>query len=343
MGYYLLRFADALAAVMVAVLAAGCSTLPSVEYSYYLSKMKVSISVTEVITCTGNVPAYTITPLATTEYSADTRIRYPIRIKDIEGFFSPFADSSMGMTFTDDGRLKGINQSTTGQGEAIIKAAASLAGAIIAGGGAPVKSALPEGGCAAVRSLGGDKGVTLLYYATIDSDNVSPNPPLNLEPQSKALHDAIGTVALPLALRVTPVDKSDAPHVQNIGGIGDDVAITLQKTASVTVTLFAKGSDYWHETLVVPLKDQTYQLPIPKAALFGGQTFSLALTDAGAVTSITYGKTQGFSGSLNAASSAVGVEAAGDAAKASAIKAQADIIAQSQRLANCKANPTKCT
>jgi hypothetical protein len=331
------------AGVMAAALAAGCSTLPNVEYSYYLSKMKGSISVTEVITCTGNVPAYTITPLATTDYSADTRTRYPIRIKDIEGFFSPFADSSMGMTFTDDGRLKGINQSTTGQGEAIIKAAASLAGAIIAGGGPAVKSGSPEGACAAIRSLGGDKGVTLIYYATIDSDNLSATPTLKPEPQSQALHDALGLVTMLPALKVTTVDKSDVPHAQVVGEIGNDVAITLQKTVDLQITLLVKGSDYWSQTLVVPLKDQTYQLPIPKAALFGGQTFSLALNDAGEITSISYGKTQGFSGALNAASSAVGVDAAGDALKASAIKAQADIIAQSQRLANCKANPAKCT
>lgn len=343
MGKSLVRFAGASAAVMAAALAAGCSTLPNVEYSYYLSKMKATISVTEVITCTGGVPAYTITPIATTEYSADTRTRYPVRIKDIEGSFALFADSSMNMTFTDDGRLKGINQSTTGQGETFLKAAAGLATALVAGGGAPVKSGQAAGGCAAVTSLGGDKGVTLLYSAAINSDNLSVAPVLTPEPQSLALYNAVKSVALPLSLGAQIVDKSDAPHAQNIGAINDSVSLTLQKTANLEVTLFAKGSTYWSEALVVPLKDQTYQLPILKAALFGGQTFILGLNDAGAITSITYGKTQGASGAVNAVSGALGVETSGDAAKAAAIKAQADIIAQTQRLASCKANPAKCT
>ena len=66
-----------------------------------------------------------------TSYSADRSVEpVSIRIKSIEGGLALFTDSDMGLTFYDDGRLKGVNQSTTGQGEAIIKAAASIAATI---------------------------------------------------------------------------------------------------------------------------------------------------------------------------------------------------------------------
>jgi hypothetical protein len=44
-------------------------------------------------------------------------------------------------------------------------------------------------------------------------------------------------------------------------------------------------------------------LPIPKAALFGGEQFSLTLSESGAVTSLSYGKTSGAPAALGAANS----------------------------------------
>jgi hypothetical protein len=57
-----------------------------------------------------------------------------VSIRRIEGTFGSFADSDANFQFYDDGRLKSINQSTTGQGETIIKSVVSL-GTTVAGAG----------------------------------------------------------------------------------------------------------------------------------------------------------------------------------------------------------------
>lgn len=118
--------------------------------------------------------------------------------------------------------------------------------------------------------------------------------------------------------------------------------LTLQATGKVRVDLTAQGQSIWTGTIQVPLP-QTYLLPIPKAALFGKQSFSLSLSEAGAVTSVDYGKNTGAASALNAAG-AIATAAAPEtvAAKAAEVKAQADLIAQQQRLARCHANPAQC-
>jgi hypothetical protein len=85
-------------------------------------------------------------------------------------------------------------------------------------------------------------------------------------------------------------------------------------------------------------------LPIPKAALFGKQTFSLSLSEAGTITAVDYGKQTGAAGALNAAGSiATAVDPETPTAKAADLKAQADIIAQQQRLLRCQRAPASCT
>jgi hypothetical protein len=77
-----------------------------------------------------------------------------------------------------------------------------------------------------------------------------------------------------------------------------------------------------------------------KAALFGKQTFTVSLSEAGAVMSVGYGKNAGTASALNAIGAIVNTETA--AAKAAELKAQADLIAQQQRLVLCQTKPDQC-
>jgi hypothetical protein len=119
--------------------------------------------------------------------------------------------------------------------------------------------------------------------------------------------------------------------------------LTLQRIANVQVDVLAKGSSIFSTNIALP-QSTTYELAIPKAAVFGKQSFSLTLAESGAVTSVDYGKLSGASGALNAATSAVGAAAPESTAnKAAEVKSQADLIAQQQRLVRCQAQPDKCT
>jgi hypothetical protein len=77
--------------------------------------------------------------------------------------------------------------------------------------------------------------------------------------------------------------------------------------------------------------------------LFGTQKLGLTVGDSGLVTQIDYAKTTGLPGAANAANTIVGtLTPESTSAKASDIKAQADVLAQQARLHRCLVNPNTC-
>src|SRR5262249_51200750 len=126
-------------------------------------------------------------------------------------------------------------------------------------------------------------------------------------------------------------------------GYSDDdvVGLRLQKTANVEIKVLSNHKPIWKGNVVVPLPD-TYALPIPRAALFGNQNFSLSLSEAGAIQSVDYGKLSGAAGALNAAQSVANAPTQAMANQVADVKAQADLIAQTQRLLRCQTHPTTC-
>jgi hypothetical protein len=335
--------------ILIIGLLSGCASTPNVMYSYYPSRANSNVTVTQTIDCNSDQTALVVVHSTTvnTLYSANySKGPYSVRIKKLDGFF---ADSSVEFNFFEDGRLKSINQTTTGQGETILKSAISLAAALAPlGAGAPeALKPIPE--CNTVKSWGGGKPVTLIYAKKIDYEKDADGLPHNLDPDpaTKGLYTELGkNNRLPL-LQVTinaPTSiKSAASYISPSSGLFDNVVLlTLQETENVQVDVGASGQSIWSGNITIP-GNKTYDLPIPKAALFGQQNFALTLSEAGAITQIKYGKTTGVSGPLNVATSAVKAEVPGSTSdKVAETKAQADLIAQQQRLARCKANPSKC-
>jgi hypothetical protein len=94
----------------------------------------------------------------------------------------------------------------------------------------------------------------------------------------------------------------------------DSVPLTLHDTSLVQADFYSSdriGSGrsrhrLGSKTFVVPGPGD-YVLPIPKAVPFGGSQFSITLSEAGAVTALTYGKSTGAAAALGAASSAATV------------------------------------
>src|SRR5262245_12306405 len=123
-----------IAVVCLAGSLVACASIPDVEYNYYLSKMNGVATVTQTVACAPDMQSLVIvnTPSFVPTYSADLdRGTYKITIRDIEGTFRGFADSSANFGFYDDGRLKSVNQSSTGQGEAAIKSTVSLGTTVV--------------------------------------------------------------------------------------------------------------------------------------------------------------------------------------------------------------------
>ena len=331
-----------MALVVMIGLLSGCASTPNVIYSYYPSDSNSIVTVTQTVDCNSAKTDIVVASSASvnTVYFADyTKEPYSIEINKLDG---TFADSDFTFNFFDDGRLKSINGSTTGQGETILKSAIALGTAVaVLGGGAPAApKAIPE--CDTISKWGGGKPVTLNFTKKIDYKKDTDGLPHNLEPVpdsaglysklSGKLHKPQVTVMPPHAIKRSAYanDKSD-----NI------VPLNLQDTENIKLDVSASGliSSY---TITIPGKN-TFTLPIPKAALFGKQSFALTLSEAGAITQIEYGKTTGAAGPLNIATSAATSAAPeSDATKAAEVKGKADLIVQQQRLVHCLSDPAKC-
>lgn len=348
------RWSYPLALGTVGAVLAGCANTPPVTYRYYPARAASTFTITQTVDCSADQTKVTTvnTPQVTTAYTADfSAMPYTLSIKALDGAFS---DSDIALKLTDDGRLQSINQSTTGEGETILKSAVTFATAAAAiGGGAPpapgaVPSALPE--CTVIKSVGGGKPVTLVYTLVVDWNQTQyPNPVFlaskdgvsksNDQGLFDSLKGQLPTLSVNIHAASALASAAYYPPSSSDGGV---VLLTLQKVASVQVDFLVQGQSIATSYILVP-QQATYQLPIPKAAMFGKQNFSLSVGDSGAITSIEYGKNTGAGSAvdvLGAAATAAAPETT--AAKAADVQAQADLIAQQQRLARCQAQPAQC-
>lgn len=342
--------------ILVAGCLTGCATIPDVTYNYYPAKWNTTLTVTQTVGCNAaktEAVVLNAVSVATTYSSKIEKDKAPfkIRIKDLDKFS---ADVDMTMTFTDDGRLKSINQSATGQGEAIIKSAVSLVGSLAAMPQVALyemakKEQEPSlAQCDDIDKWGDKKPITLIFKASVNSDKLGKEVDFKAAPESDKLYEKLRNVLPILKVNVAEAkditDIKSGPRYEN-GAKEDVVLLELQKIGSVSLAISSSDNSsdaaksIGSSRITIPL-EATYKLPIPKAALFGKQTFSITLSDAGAVTSIGYGKNAGMASTLNALGSIATTETA--STESANIKAQSDLIAQQQRWVLCSTKPKEC-
>ncbi len=342
------------ATFVLAFALAGCASVPDVDYLYYPAKSSVVANVTRSVACNSAQTELIVVdaPGVTTSYAADySKKPFQFRIDALDGIFGSFADTDMHFSFYHDGRLKSINQSSVGQGESVVKSAVSLATTVAAlGGGAPNQAAAkPLPICATLKAWGGDKPVSLTYEARVDL-TAATGAPIKLVAASdrQALAGALATTSgMPrLALIVSKAvlaragARWDPSANSNSSGV---ILLKLQQMVSVEVKIEQNGTPIWDGTVILPASG-SYDLPIPKAGLFGTQTFSLTLSEAGAVTDVDYGKHTGATAALNSAGTIATTQTPSTAAtQAADEKAKADLIYQTNRNAACQARPASCT
>jgi hypothetical protein len=326
-------------ASLLAVLLTGCANIPDVTYRYYPAKASTTISVVQTIGCAPSKQRLVIltTPIVSTAYSSDySKKPFAVRIKELERWSS---DSEMAMTLTEDGRIKSINQSNTGQGEGIVKSAVSLVAAV-AGMSKRDDADLSE--CKVVEDWGGGKPVTLTYRLTVDSANGPIRNALEISPDSADLYQLLAgqLPALEASVSASVPIQPSALHNPPANGVSHGVVLMeFQSTGYADVEIFSNRKKLGSAVVVVPLASR-YQVPVPKAALFGKQSFAMSAAESGAVTSVSYGKSVGASGALNALGAIAGTQTA--STKAAEVKAEADLIAQQQRLVTCQTKPADC-
>lgn len=334
---------------LASLVLAGCATVPDVKYSYYQVGWKATVTVTQTIGCDASKQSLVIlnTAATTPSYFADTKA--PVRellAKDLRG---DFADSEFKITFTPDGRLKTINQSATGQGEAVVKALVTVVAAAAAVAAAPPFGGPPKP-CDLIDQWGGGKPVTIVYEANVDASKLGTTVPLSAQPTNQAFYDQLKPHLPVLAATVGPAAPYSAGAAFRVPADGKSfggILLKLQEINALTISVTAANPSTKtlialdQATFLIPTAT-TYDLPIPKPPVFGKQVFELILTDAGAISSISYNKVDGTASGLNAVASVLNAETNITTAKTNAIKAQNDLIAAQQKAITCETKPADC-
>lgn len=365
------RLSKVIATVAVVTLPffGGCASIPDITVNYRPVKWALLVTVAHTITCNqdGSVAIVergaTFTPIYS---AASIDPRYQIQLKKLDRYF---ADADITVVLTDDGRLKSINQSTTGQGEAIAKSAIAAVATVSAQPlTAPlavqpkagvslfkqnvfeqlVKKANPSTVCGIVSKYSVVAANKLAQVSLVQTALVNPasGNSVDAEPSKdqEVLLNELKAAELDLKAEVTTALSKEElqPIAKPADSVAhDEVPLTLQRMVSMSISAKDVQGPISSKSIPVPTAD-AFVVPIPKAALFGKQSFSLVLAESGRITSIGYGRNTGMPGALGAVTAVAGAETTEDNIEAAAMKAAADLIAQQQRYNNCKLKPTEC-
>jgi len=338
-----MKITTRIAVVGSLALCAGCAHIPDISVNYYLAKTRPSFKVTRTVACDSddNVVASAVV-VSTVTHHADTNSPVRIVVKPLRG---PLSDNDVKFDFYPDGRLKGVNVTTTGQAEGVLKTALSVAATL----GTFVSSRADfKALCEYIAKTSPTaKTLTLTYEGEVDPKAVEGDPPqrkvhFDLAPDlastvyADKLRPAIGSVCAEV-LETTPVAGPVAPQSEEPG-----IRLKARQPALLHIQVKAGGKGgcsrlAWDGWVPIAQLGTPYEIPIPPAPWFGKQTFAATFEESGAMSLVQYVSTSGAGQLMNVINQAV-TDAQNEATrKAAAMNAEADLIKAQQRLVKCKA------
>lgn len=284
--------------------------------------------------------AFTVIPTAT--YSADFNEQYKLDISKLRGIFT---DSDVSFEFLPDGRLTTINATQIGEGDKIVKAAAPVVTAVAS---AALLVKQKPTACEFIKHVGGGSPIVLTYKDTISfNKNKETVANLKLDAASQSYADTLGKGLTNISVISNYIVEQGKPPFDYHGNTGKAV-IKARQPALFNVTLRVTNGkvteDLWGGTVAVGQYGTKYDLPIPRAVVFGKETLMAKFSESGALQSVQYGSNSGADQALNTANTVI-TAAQGESAavQAEQVKAEADLIAQQQRLLQCRTEPKSCT
>lgn len=337
--------------VVAGLLISGCAKLPTATVRYYLPTTEIHLEAVRSVGCDaiGNVVAVTsVDPKLVSK--ADTSKPY---FFEIEKLNSKLADSDVKFDLTSDGRLKGLNTTSTGEGGAILKSAATVASAI-----AVTAAITPEDACVLWKKRSDGKPVAITYDGVLFADGDSGNSQLqiHLEPaiSGDANHELFKSRIGELRAKVVevsnrgvppPISQRDKDKTSSNGST--ELFINARQPALAHVVVFEVGGDFdgktlWDDWLPVAQFGEKYVIPLGKPAMAGVVKTVLAFDDNGSLTSINYVANSGTDDVMDVANTVAAAAKNHVSDEAAALKAKADLIAQQQRLVACRISPKDC-
>lgn len=314
------------------------------------------VTVTQTIACdtTAKTPVITSTLSVKPTYAADDGdgSKQSISVVKLD---SAMSDTDVDFTFTDDGRLKGINMSQTGQASTIIKDVVTVAASV----SALLVEAHPNAGVDNWCTLdAASKPVTITYTAGpllfaalvgAPAGNITLVPDKASQGLFAQVNPTFQSDSLTPVLMVHPAQPIQTVSDASTSG----VPVVLPEMYKVTFDLLWGSVEKKNQTRVDtqdifipsestdPKVPRTFNLYIPSPQPFGTQKFVLGVAESGAVNEIHYVKTTGAASALEAGQSVLTpLQPQSTAEKANAIKAQSDLVYEQQRHAACLAKPS---
>ena len=341
-----------LGCALVAV--SGCAKIPDVSSNYYLTKSALRLDVSRALRCSGG-GQLEITDAVSPVISnfADPASLQEFDLKKLKG---PFTDPNVTVTFSEDGRLKGINSTQTGTASQIVESALGLAktlGVKAAGVGILEKNA--DGTteeltlCEYIAKHGNKNGILTLQYSaqmTVPSSASQKLEPVGAtaiyeEELNKRTTESVGN----LRAHVHPSDLAKLKHPVTAPAGENTETIRARQLTRVKARILAGASStpIWNGTVLMALKGNEYEIPLPKTPAFGKNEFVVAFSDAGTLTTLKYASESGTADAISLVDTTVGdLQGPSAADQAKALQAEADLIKQRERLAACRADPTNC-
>lgn len=320
----------------------GCAHLPTATIGYYLPTSEVTFKVVRTVACDagGNpIVATAVTPTA--RHFANTSGADALHQVELAKLKGQLSDSDVKFEFFEDGRLSGVNASATGQGEAILKTAITVASTAIKAGGLGILTLTPNE-CQQIKDFGGGKPLTVTYTSKV---GLADGATTDLQPDADSEFYVSQLKAVFLPLKATTVRHANPGKPFAFTKDPNDVVITGRQpgTVHVKVEVASAAKALWEGDITVAAVGTNYELPIPRPGAFGKKQIVVAFSESGAVRSIHYVANTGAGQALNVVSAGLTAFQGNTATqKAAEVKAEADLIAQQQRLVACQADPTSC-
>lgn len=331
--------------IVLGAVASGCASLPDETLRYHLPTWQATIVATRTVACEKdpttakpwkNPTLGPATAIVTPTYSSDPKAWANLPIKKLERWY---ADQDLTVTLTDDGRLKSINTTSTGDGSNVVKSMVSLAAT--SRGATSLKTAgTPDDGsrlCEQIRKLAAKDSTSaaVTFRTRVDRDT-SPGSVLDLKVDEpfNGIEAAFPKLKATLTFEPMQVSGSESPPA------GDHLAIELRQVAKAIVLLGEGDKEIERHEFFVPTTAARY-LQVPRAPMFGQTNLELELAESGAITKVKYGRKSGAADAAGAVEELAKLRST-PAAKTEQLKAEADLIAAQARLDKCRKDPENC-
>lgn len=343
-----LRFESIVIVVLTSL--AACASNPDVGLNYYLAKTDVTVKVTRTVMCDANENLFVASAASVTpSHTADTSEGHSFELDELSGAFS---NIDMTISLHEDGRLKGLNTTSTGQGEAILGSALKVASYVFGGGTVKLWGDMDistkNPACTFINSgdLKRDKTVTMTFEGKVDLD-ASASMPIPPTVETQRVFLALAPYVGEVHYKIGELQPTIAP-VSNRSKKVSAAKLQMRQPALQYVKVYSEldGAEtgiIWHDRIAIAQKGISYTIPISKSQFFGTQTFALEVAPSGALAKLGYGSDSGLAQGLSSTNALLeGVSKATDVEKAAVVKGEADLIAQQQRLLRCQMNTLEC-